>query len=55
MEKKTFEEVARMWQEEKRHYVKRSTYAAYALLKNEKRLSISAEPLTPEERLELPT
>lgn len=32
MEKKTFEEVARMWQEEKRHYVKRSTYAAYALL-----------------------
>ncbi len=32
MEKKTFEEVAWMWQEEKRHYVKRSTYAAYALL-----------------------
>ena len=32
MEKKTFEEVALMWQEEKRHYVKLSTYAAYALL-----------------------
>ena len=32
MENKTFEEVAQMWQEEKRHYVKRSTYVAYALL-----------------------
>lgn len=32
MEKKTFEEVALMWQEEKRFYVKRSTFAAYALL-----------------------
>ena len=32
MEKKTFEEVARLWQEDKRLYVKRSTYAAYVLL-----------------------
>ena len=32
MEKKTFEEVARLWQEEKRLYVKRSTFAAYVLL-----------------------
>ena len=32
MKKKTFEEVARLWQEEKRLYVKRSTFAAYVLL-----------------------
>ena len=32
MEKKTFEEVARLWQEDKRLYVKRSTFAAYVLL-----------------------
>lgn len=32
MEKKTFEETARLWQEEKRFYVKRSTFAAYVLL-----------------------
>lgn len=32
MKKKTFEEVARLWQEDKRLYVKRSTFAAYVLL-----------------------
>lgn len=32
MEKKTFEEVARLWEEDKRLYVKRSTIAAYTLL-----------------------
>ena len=32
MKKKTFEEVARLWQEDKRLYVKRSTFAAYILL-----------------------
>lgn len=32
MEKKTFEEVARLWQGEKKKYVKRSTFAAYSLL-----------------------
>lgn len=32
MKKKTFEEVARLWEEDKRLYVKRSTIAAYTLL-----------------------
>lgn len=32
MDNKTFEEIARLWQEDKKQYVKKSTYAAYSLL-----------------------
>ena len=32
MENKTFEEVAMLWQADKKHYVKRSTHSAYLLL-----------------------
>lgn len=32
MDKKTFEEIAVLWQADKKHYVKKSTYFAYSLL-----------------------
>ena len=34
MNNKTFEEIATLWQADKKQYVKRSTYAAYSLLIN---------------------